>query len=118
MSFELLFRDINSLNFSSFDKECVKSRLRDYANSSSKQVLKISDKNLPDEEIKELKNLIECKDLVIQKAGKGINIVILDKNNYVSRLNRILGDTSKFKRLHLEEGKIINHIIHMEQRII
>ena len=54
--FELLFRDVNSLNFSSFDKECVKSRLGDCAYSSLKQVLKISVKNLPDEKIKAIKN--------------------------------------------------------------
>ena len=39
------------LNFSSFDKR-VNSRLRDCAYSSFKQVSKISDKNLPNEEIK------------------------------------------------------------------
>ena len=54
--FKLLFRDVNSLNFSSFDKECVKSRFRDCAYSFFEQVSKFSDKNLPDEEIKALKN--------------------------------------------------------------
>ena len=51
LPFELLFRDVNSLNFLSFDKECVKCRLRDCAYSPFKQVSKISNKNLPDEEI-------------------------------------------------------------------
>ena len=86
LPFEKLFRDANSLNSSSFDKECVKSRLQDCAYSSFKQVSKISDKNLPDEEIKPLKNLIENKDLLIQKADKGNTIVILNKNDYISRL--------------------------------
>ena len=92
MPFESLFRDINSLkfnrlnSFSSFVKECIKSRLWDCAYSSCKQVSKISDKNLPDKEIKALKNLIENKDLVIQKADKGNTIVILSKNHYISRL--------------------------------
>ena len=54
LPFELLFTDVNSLNFSSFDAECVKSRLRDFVCSTFKQVSKISDKNLPDEEIKGL----------------------------------------------------------------
>ena len=97
MPLELLFRDVNSLNFSSFDKECVKCRLLDCAYSSFKQVSKISDKDLPGEEIKALKNLIENKDLVIQKADKGATIVILTKNDYISRLNRILHDLIKFK---------------------
>ena len=88
-------------------KECVKSRLRDCIYSSVKQVTKISDKNLPDEEKKTLKNLIENKDMVIQEANKGNTIVILNKNDYISRLNRILDDISKLKRFHVEEGKII-----------
>ena len=62
--------------------------------------------------------MVENKDLVIQKADKGNTIVVLNKSDIISRLNRILDDTSKFKRLHLEEGKVLNHIIHMEQRII
>ena len=37
-------------------------------------------------EIKALKNLIENKNLVIQKADKGNIIVILNKNDYISRL--------------------------------
>ena len=84
---ELLFRHVNSSNFSSFDKECVKNRLRDCAYPPFKQVSKIFDKNLTDEEIKALKNLIENKDLVIQKADKGNTIVILNKKDYISRLN-------------------------------
>ena len=43
--------------------------------------------------------------------------MILNKNDHISRLNLILDDTSKFKRLHPEEGKVLNHIIHMQQRI-
>ena len=39
--FEMLFRDINSLEVSNLDKECVKSRLRDSAYTSFKQVSKI-----------------------------------------------------------------------------
>ena len=56
--------------------------------------------------------------MVIQKADKGNTIVILNKSDFISRLNQILDDTSKFKRFYLEEGKLLNHIIHMEQRII
>ena len=45
--------------------------------------------------------------MVIQKADKGNTIVILNKNDYISRLNRILDGISKLKRFHVEEGKII-----------
>ena len=56
--------------------------------------------------------------MVIRKADNDNTIVILNKSNYISRLNRILDETSKFKRFHLEKDKVLSHIIYMEQRII
>ena len=97
MSFEVLFREVNSLNLLSFNKQCVTRRLQDSVYSSLQQVSKIFEKNLPDEERKALKNLTENKDLVIQIADKGNSIVILNKNDYILRLTRILDTTSKSK---------------------
>ena len=71
----MLFRNINSLEFCSLKKECVKSRLRDSAYTSFKQVSKISEKILSKEEVKPLNNLVKNKDIVIQKVDKGNNIV-------------------------------------------
>ena len=114
----MLFRDINSLEVSNLNKECVKSRLPDSAYTSFKQVSKISEKNLSKEEVKALNNLVRNKDIVIQKADKGNNIVILNRSDYISKLNKMLEDTSKFKRVNIEKGKALNHLIHMEERII
>ena len=97
LSFEVLFREVNSLNLLSFNKQCVTRRLQDSVYSSLQQVSKIFEKNLPDEEIKALKNLTENKDLVIQIADKGNSILILNKNDYILRLTRILDTISKFK---------------------
>ena len=104
--------------FSSWSCKCVNSRLRDSVYTSFKQVSKISEKNLSKEEVKALNNLVRNKDIVIQKADKGNNIVILHRSDYVSKLNKMFGDTSKFKRVNIEEGKTSNHLIHMEERII
>ena len=49
---------------------------------------------------------------------KGNNVVILNRSDYISKLSKILEDTSKFKRVNVEEGKALNHLIHMEERII
>ena len=43
---------------------------------------------------------------------------MFNKNCYISKLSKILEDTSKFKRVNIEEGKALNHLIHMEERII
>ena len=46
---------------------------------------------------------------------KGNNVVILNRSDYISKLSKILEDTSKFKRVNVEEGKALNHLIHMEE---
>ena len=109
---------ISRLDISDFNKECVKSRLRDRAYTSFKQVSKISDKNISREEVKALNNLVKNKDFVVQKADKDNYIIVLNRSDYISKLNKILEDTSKFKGVNIEEGKALNHLIHMGERII
>ena len=65
-----------------------------------------------------LKHWIKNKELVIQKADKGNNIIVLNRSDYISKLSKILEDTFKFKRVNLEKGKALDHLIHMEERII
>ena len=92
--------------------------LLDSAYTSFKQVSKISEKNLSKEEVKALKNLVKNKDIVIQKGDKSNKIVILNRSDYILKLSKILEDTSKFKRVNIEEGKALNHLIHMEDQTI
>ena len=60
--------------------------------------------------------MVRNKNIVIQKADKGNNVLI--PSDYISKLSKMLEDTSKFKRVTVEEGKALNHLIHMEERII
>ena len=64
-------------------------------------------KTLHKEEVKALNYLVKSKDLVIQKAAKG----------NMSKINNILQETSKFKKVNIEELKGFNHLIRMEERI-
>ena len=113
----MLFRDINTLEVINLNNECVKSR-RGYSAYTFKQVSRISEKNLSKEEVKALNNLVENKDIVIQKTDKGNNVIILNRSDYISKLSKILEDTSKFKWVNVKEGRALNHLIHMEERII
>ena len=76
------------------------------AHRSFKQVSTISEKNLSSEEVKAPNNLVKNKDIVIQKADKGNNIVILNKIDYISNLSKILDDISKFQRVNIKQEKI------------
>ena len=59
--FELLYRDVDSLEISNLDKGFIKSRLRDSAFSSYKDTSKTFEKNLPKEEFDALKILLKNK---------------------------------------------------------
>ena len=47
-----------------------------------------------------------------------ICLIFISIYGYFSKLSKILEDTSKFKRVNIEEGKTLNHLTHMEERII
>ena len=44
-------------------------------------------------------------------------MIILNKNN-ISIMKVILSDLSKFQKLSIDQNKVLNHIVHMENRII
>ena len=65
-----------------------------------------------------LKELIKNRDLAIQKADKGNTVVILSKNDYISKMEVIFSNLSKFQKLFIDENKVSNNIVQMENRII
>ena len=100
-----------------YDKEFIRSRLRDCVFTSFRDSSKITENNLSKDEHLDLKDLIKNRDLVIQKTDKGNTVVIFNKNDYISRMEVILNDSSKFQKLSIDQNKVLNHIIHMENRI-
>ena len=55
--------------------------------------------------------------MVIQTADKGHTIVILDKISYITAIEEILNDHTKFSKLDIPAGKEINYITNLEKRI-
>ena len=58
-----------------------------------------------------LKVLSANNDLTIQKSDKGNSVVLLNRNDYIKRLNKMLSDSSKFKKLNVKSGKEINFLL-------
>ena len=54
---------------------------------------------------------------MIHKADKINTIVILDKITYLSAIEEILNDHTKFSNLDILAGKEINYITNLEERI-
>ena len=79
---------------------------------------KINENTLSKKEHLALKNLIKNRDFIIQKADKGNTVVILNKSDSIYKINVVLNDSSKFQKLSVDQSKVLNHIVHMENRII
>ena len=92
---------------SGYDHGMVNSHLRETSFetwrtvSSSKQHA-----NLSNEERKGLKYLMEDKSIVITRPDKGNGVVILDKGDYTGKVETILSDTSKFRKLNCDLFKL------------
>ena len=57
-------------------------------------------------------------DPVIEKADEGNTVVILNKYDFISKMKVILSDSAKSQKLSIDQNKVLNHIVHMENRIV
>ena len=50
-------------------------------------------------------------------STKHNTVVILNREDYVCKMKNILNDKSKFQKVYIDHDKILNHLIHMENRV-
>ena len=77
-----------------------------------------SELNISKEEYLTFKALSSNKDIVLQKAGKGNSVVLINKADYIERMKELLSDVSKFKEINVELGKEINLLLQHEGKLI
>ena len=100
-SYEVLFKRLDSMPFngSNDDRLYFKNKLRDSAFSSlynfNNNRLNLS--NLPKEELDALKNLTRNEDIIVTKPDKGSGVVIMNLSDYISKVETIIHDETKFK---------------------
>ena len=56
-----------------------------------------------------LKSLIRNKEMTIKKADEGNTVVLLDRKDYILKMKFILANTSKFKKIQIDDSKVLNH---------
>ena len=61
--------------------------------------------------------MLQCKDLVIQKADKGNTVVITDRENYLKGIKSLLSDNTKFIPLNIDQNKWLNYIVNLEKKL-
>ena len=115
---ELLFSDIKTNDLTTSQSSSIKSKLLDTAFTSYnffKRKRPVS--NFSEAELNALENLAKNKNLVIQKADKGNTVVIINKNDYKTKIKDILSDSTKFKKLEFGDNKQLNFLINIEKKL-
>ena len=58
-----------------------------------------------------LKKLSSNKDIVIQKSDKGNSVVIVNRDDYLRRMQEMVDDVSKFEKVDVKDGKDYNFMV-------
>ena len=64
-----------------------------------------------------LQNLRKDKNTVIQKSDKGNFVVIVDKADYLDKMENLRNYTRKFEKINLENDGILNFAVNQEKRV-
>ena len=103
--FELLFRDVAKLPVSDNILERLKVEIKRETFSSYHNYSFWDELNISKEEHVALKGLSANNNFIIQKSDKGNSVFLLNRNDYIKRLNEMLSNSSKFKKLNVNLEK-------------
>ena len=110
--FETLFKDVkNSKTVSQQNLSLLKLDLKKLAYGSFNRYNFLKELNLSKPEYDALKKLSSNKDIVILKSDKGNSVVVIDRADYLARMQDLVSDTSKFEKVKVKEGKDYNFMI-------
>ena len=121
LPFELLYRDFHTLDKKEEEIVFARNELRQIAFSSFKTYNKKEHKfeNISKAEHKAFSELLDLKNTIIQKADKGNIIVIIDKNTYITKMNSILYDDTKFRKVTFKKkNKELDYLLDKQEEIV
>ena len=99
--FELLYNDLSKCDFSGDDEQEIyfREKLSDIGYSSyfNFNMSRHSLLNIPKDQYKALLNLSKNKDIIVTNPDKGSGVVIMNKTDYLKKMEDIFNDTTKFK---------------------
>ena len=108
-NFELFYRNICNLGIlPNEDLDFVKTKIKEAALSSYRNYNNNVPQHLSKEEFLALQNLHKNKNIVIQKSDKGNSVVVVDKADYLDKMDNLLNDTRKFEKINLKNDGILN----------
>ena len=99
------------------DLDFVKAKTKEAARSSYRPYNNNVPQNLSKEEFTDLQKLSKNKDLIIQKSDKGNSVVIVQRQDYLEKINDTLSDQKKFSKVSLKDDTLLNFAINQEKRV-
>ncbi len=109
--FETLYKDVKSCDISKHKLDLLKVDLKKVAYSSFNRYNFLKELNLSKPEYDALKNLSSNKDIIIHKSDKGNSVVIVDRADYLKRMQEMVDDVSKFEKISVKDGKDYNFMV-------
>ena len=77
----------------------LKARLADHVHLYCDSTIDSCDFTMHKERFRSINSLRKNNDIIVTKPDKGYGVVLLNKSDYVDKMNKILDNQSKFKRL-------------------
>ena len=103
--FELLFRKVKDCDVEHHKLDILKVDLKRIAYASFNRYNFLRELNLSLPEFHALKRLSSNKDIVIHKSDKGNSVVIVDRKDYIKKLEELVADPAKFVKVDVKEDK-------------
>ena len=114
VQFELFFKDIRNLDILSKEElGFVKAKTEEAELSSYRTFNNNVPQNLSKGESIALQNFSKSKDLIIQKSGKGNSVVIVQRQDYLKKMN----DQKIFSKVSLKDDTLLNFAISQVKHI-
>ena len=120
LQYELLYRDLSKIDITNEQLIFAKNEVRNLALSSFKFYNKKDHKyeNLTKDEYDAFLELTQLDNIVIQKADKGNVVVLINKTDYITKMEDILNDESKFRKINFQKTfKEVNYLVDKETEI-
>ena len=111
LPFELLAKNVKGCDASRQKLDLLKVDLKKIAYSTFNRYNFLRELNLSKPEYDALKKLSSNEDIVIQKSDKGNSVVIVNREDYLKRMQEMVDDVTKFEKVAVKDRKEYNFMV-------
>ena len=117
LPFEMVHRDMKTMDVPSSDFDIINVALKEYTYNSFQKYNFLKELNLSRDEYNALKNLSSLKNIIVQKSDKGKSVVLMNHDDYINRMETLIPNQVKFHKLLVPENKDYNFMV-KEKRLV